>query len=457
MIINTNIPAINTLRKMNTNQKSITTNLEKLSSGSRINKAADDAAGLAISEKMRAQIRGLEQANRNIKDGISLVQVADSTMAEIQNLLQRVRELAVQAANDTNTDDDRKKIQSEIDQILSGINEIANQTQFNKISLLNGAYDKDGNLKNIESITNYVHNLTQTGGITDGYTINGKDYASAFVDFSNIQNADDAAHIIGKGIHFTCGTCDRAFSIKFVDYEPDNSNMEDYNRILEVDIRGLSNSTEIVNKVIETAYGEPFVYDPENNILPPNATRFVDHFSQLAADGSILRIYDNRDYMYSGREQFPTADRRGVFEPIVYQEPTEEDLFQKLILQTGGNQGQQLLIEIPNVTIQQLGIEKVSVNTQINANNAISQIDQAINKVSTARGVLGSYQNRLEHAYNYLSNSLENITSSESRIRDADVAKEMSNLRKQQILLQSSQAMLAESSQLTQGVLNFLR
>lgn len=460
MRIQHNGAALNSYRQQGIQGKFVSKSMEKLSSGMHINRAADDAAGLAISEKMRGQIRGLEKAQKNIKDGLSLVNVADAASAEVQEILQRTRELAVQSANDTNLLEDRLKIQQEIDQLITEIDRIANGTEFNTMSVLNGGYTSDNKQVDVPNLKDIVESLTETGGMTESYEISGVNYASASVDFSNLQDIDDVKELEGTGLHYTCGTCHRTFSIKFIEGTPNNDNMPDEHRVLEVDISDLENGEEVVKAILATAYGEEdFVYNPdESNMenLPGKSTNFVNHFSQLAAEGSTLHMYDYRPNQHDSKDTFPSADRRGVFEPIVYQGAEPEELFSFVKIQTGANEGQNLTLRLPNITTEQLNVERIFVTSQHLANNAIKQLDQAINKVSEARMHFGSYQNRLEHTYNNAAVTAENLASAESLLRDADIASEISKLEAKQIILQAAQAMGAQANQQMQGILELL-
>lgn len=432
--------------------------LNKLSSGYQINQAADDAAGLTISEKMRGQIRGLEQAAENIQDGISLVNVADSAMGIIQdpNLI-RLRELAIQSANDTNTDEDRQKIQTEVDAIIEGIRDIGNNTEFNGMKLLAGTLDKDNNNHNVfsGSLANYVQQVTTTGGVTDVYSYNGKDYASAIIDFSNINSAQDASKLDGKGVYYTCCTCNKAYSIKFVNGTPDTSRLNEENPVMEVDISSITNGTDLVDKIIETAYGQPgYVHDPANQTPPSTATSFVNHYSQLASDEAKIFIYDNREGY--NNEPWPMSGS-GVFELNVFGEPAvEPELFFHLKIQLGSNENQNLQISIPNVTVEYLKLDPLKMDTQAQANAALTKLDAVMAKVSKSRSIMGSYANRLEHAYNTASNTGENLTKAESNLRDADMANEITKLNKDQVLLQSSQSMMTQINQMSQSILEIL-
>ncbi|MGR7910330.1 flagellin N-terminal helical domain-containing protein [Lysinibacillus capsici] len=448
-----------TQNRYNQTNSEINKTLNKLSSGYKINQAADDAAGLTISEKMRAQIRGLNQAGENIQDGLSLINTADGALANMLDPnLQRLRELAVQASNDTLTDGDRQKVQQEVDQIIKGLSDIASNTEFNGMVLLAGTTDKNGNSITSGSLAQYVQQVTTSGGITDKYTYNSIDYASAIIDFSNINSASDVAKLNGEGVNYTCCTCNQAYSIKFVNGNPDTSRLNDSNPVMEVDVSTITNGTDLVNKIIETAYGQPgFVYNPtppNSNTLPNGATNFVKHFSQLASDGGKLYIYDFRPENYG--LNWP-SNGSGVFELNVFGEPgKEKDLFLHLDIQVGSNAGQSVKVSIPNVTVEQLNIDPLSVNSQENANSAITIIENAIKRVSSARSTIGAYQNMFEHAYNNVKNAEENLTKAESTLRDTDMAKETSKLKKDQVLLQSSQSMIAQINQMSQGILNIL-
>ncbi|HAG07336.1 MAG TPA: flagellin FliC [Peptococcaceae bacterium] len=273
MIINHNIMALNAWRGLSQTNSALSKSMEKLSSGLRINRAADDAAGLAISEKMRGQIRGLNQAIRNAQDGISLIQTAEGALNETHSILQRMRELAVQSANDTNTDADRAQIQAEVDQLLQEIDRIANTTEFNSKVLLDGSFSGSGN---------------------------------------------------------------------------------------------------------------------------------------------------------------------------------------GLLFHIGANSGQTLTLEINNMKASALSVNGLSVSTQANAEAAIATIQSAIDKVSNQRSALGAVQNRLEHTIANLGVASENLTAAESRIRDVDMAQEMMNFTRTQILVQAGTVMLAQANMAPQAVLRLL-
>lgn len=356
-------------------------------------------------------------------------------------------------------------VPGEVNQLMDGLDKIAFQTEFNTKALLSGRYDKNENEIASNSLKDYVTDVTSNGGITNKYTYsNGSDYSSAIIDFSNITSADGIKNLVGKGVHYTCCTCNKAYSIKFVDNTPDTSHLNDYNPVMEVDISSITSGTDLVNKIVETAYGESgFIYDPTINNggiptigthIPNNATSFVTHYSQITSDGAKLYIYDDRSYL--ANQTWPQGDK-GNFELSVYGEDSKEDLFLFLRIQSGSQAGQSITLKIPNLTVEQLRIDKVSVLTRNDSNACISMIDGAINCVSKARSAMGSYQNRLEHTYRNVASSKEKLSSAESRIRDVDMAKKVMNLTTHNILMQATQSMLLHAYSSPQNILQLLR
>jgi len=382
MRINNNIMALNTHRQYSINNNNSAKSTEKLSSGYRINRAGDDAAGLAISEKMRAQIRGLNMAAKNSNDAISLVQTAEGALTETHAILQRMRELAVQAASDTNDDAvDRTALDAEFQQLKDEIDDIANKTAFNGKKLLDGSFgsttsvasgsgialpDEDGNPQ-----TNGVVNIT-----FKGFTDNG------VIEFAAID-ADDE----GDGVAYQA-TYDG----------------------VTLDVANQAGA-----QTITLDFGKGRVVT-----ITTDDTAQIDGFSdtQLAFEvkGTTAKI------------------------------------------QTGANEGDELEISISSMKADALGIKgSVNIKTQTEASSAISTVTTAINTVSSQRAKLGALQNRLEHKINNLQTSAENLTAAESRIRDIDMAKEMTEFTKNNILVQASTAMLAQANQAPQNVLTLLR
>ncbi|MEH6940747.1 flagellin [Bacillus sp. JJ722] len=406
MRINHNISALNTYRQMGANQTAASKNMEKLSSGLNINRAGDDAAGLAISEKMRGQVRGLDMASKNAQDGISLIQTAEGALNETHSILQRMRELAVQAGNDTNTTQDREEMQKEINQLTSEINRIGNTTEFNTQKLLDGSKD---------TTTQAANAVAGVVGVKGEYSV-----ATGTAD-----------HTIG-GKTFTYSTTGDGVTT-----------FKDTDQLLAL----INKDTDLTS-----------TYD-----IKKNAAGDGIEFTQKVASGTAL----------TGA----TEDVAGV--TAVAAKPAVEAGVE-LKFQIGANENQSMSLEIADMRAEKLGItgtgdkftttatvnngtdstnveNALDVSNHANAANAVTVIQGAIDKVSTERSKLGANQNRLEHTINNLGTSSENLTAAESRIRDVDMAKEMMEMTKNNILQQAAQAMLAQANQQPQGVLQLLR
>jgi len=401
MIIQHNIPAMNSHRQLGINNSATGKNLEKLSSGFRINRAGDDAAGLAISEKMRGQIRGLCQATQNAQNGISLIQTAEGGLNETHAILQRMRELAVQSANGTYKDEvDRENIAKEVVALKSEIDRIASSTHYNGIQLLNGtmggtAMKTDTEVDNaltglgvsdLSINAGVVENLDATATITRT-TIDG-------TDFINVQIGDKSYTAAGT----TTGPVDLLDA--------------DGVTVGSITIAAGANGVASGLKLDATGTG-----------LSGVAGEKVAEGARSAIEGT-----------------------------------------SKLIFQIGanGSADQRVGLSVANMSSGTIGgsegvVNRIDVSTREDANNAIKVLDDAINMVSGTRADLGALQNRLEHTVNNLGVTRENLQNAEASIRDVDMAKEMMEFTKNNILVQASQAMLAQSNQLPQGVLQLLR
>ena len=368
MRINNNISALNTFRQLTNNTGAVNKSMEKLSSGLRINRAGDDAAGLAISEKMRAQIRGTEMASKNSQDAISLVQTAEGALTETHAILQRMNELAVQASSDTNEDTDRAALQAEFSQLKSEIDDIANETSFNNKKLLDGSVGSVVDTNTTNSDIFLVAGVTdvKAGGST-GTTYEFADTGSALT----ITRTDGVTGAIDTTTIAT--TADGSGTISVSDW-------------------GLS---------VELGPG----------------------YTAAGVDGTQITMGAS-----SG-----------------------------LTVQTGANSGETMTISIDSMKSADLGLTASAVNSLTDAQAAVTAVGTAINTVSTQRANLGAVQNRLEHKINNLNTSSENLTAAESRIRDVDMASEMVEFTKNNILVQASQAMLAQANAQPQGVLQLLQ
>jgi flagellin len=389
-----------------TNQKKST---EKLSSGYRINRAGDDAAGLAISEKMRGQIKGLNKASSNAQDGISLIQTAEGALTETHSIIQRMRELAVQSATDTNTDDDRTQIQNEINQLTQEVDRIANTTEFNTKKLLNG--DRKG----------AVSAKAGTGSVEGTFAA------------ANVRTQS-------TGLQFSmCGVTD-VIRIEFKTDMTTTTLSSLSDQVSITSIFGEHSHVAISNGKIEISQGAvfstlDFAIAPGNAGTPIEAS--ITGFDNIKA-GDVITI---------------TLGKAVQTEAAA----TGKDA---LRLQVGANAGQEVALGINDMGTSALKISKggsaLNVSTQDNASKAINAYDMAIQKVSTERAKMGAMQNRLEHTIANLDSAAENTQNSESRIRDTDMASEMVEFSKNNILAQAGQSMLAQANQSNQGVLSLL-
>ena len=385
MIINHNMNALNAHRNMGINNTAAGKSMEKLSSGLRINRAGDDAAGLAISEKMRGQIRGLTQASRNSADGISMIQTAEGALNETTNILQRMRELAVQASNDTNTTSDREEIQKEINALTEEVDRIANNTEFNTQKLLNGS--KSGEKGDLVR-----EKVDEKKGKFE-------------VTFRNVV-AGDKINIDGKQIEV-------------------------------IDPADLQNE---LNNLIGDKYTVNYTVGTKKLVLE----------QKTGTDKEKMSVKLN------GADAGATTAVKGVTERA--QELSEG----KVSVQVGANADQSMSIEIGDMRAQALNITNakgkgLSVESVEDANEAITAFDAALNAVSSQRANLGAVQNRLEYTISNLDNTAEKLTSAESTLRDVDMAKEMMEYSKNNILNQAAQAMISQANQQPQNVLQLLR
>lgn len=655
MRINNNIQALNAYRNLYQNQSATSKNLERLSSGMRINRAADDAAGLAISEKMRSQIRGLKQAERNSLDGISLMQTAEGAMTEVHSMLQRMRELAVQAANDTNTTSDRGAIQKEIDQLRLEIDSIAAKTEFNTRKLLDGSSAVDTqyitgemektNIKGVPVVTDpsmatgryqigiegtpeIIYKLNQPGaGVSSGdvieiplivkdtkldstnaagvskvttstanagsytvkidnktatatpgpddtnvtnlattlgkdvlpgeYTINVKNYDGTalpnptfdieivgpdgtVIDTKTGENTTTTSFVFGSGdteinlttlnvagngtVKFSANTSadvsidgGAPTTVTFTDNTLKSTTVDGLK--IDLDVTKIANGTttvDVTDTESQLAFGEYSivvtgqqfdsqgrpsatieVFDPDgfsigklaSLIGTPNGGKqtigtesgksvIIDTSKITQAGTAKVQIEAKVEVSVSlvsedGTTTTPITFPKEIttangklthgglemeFGANIKQGASQFDLTNKaLAFQIGANTNQNVMIDVPQLSTVKLGIDEINVLNHEDANMAIFKLDKAINDISSTRAKLGATQNRLEHTINNLQVTHENLSSAESRIRDADMALEMTEFTKNNILNQAAQAMLAQANQLPQGVLQLLQ
>ncbi len=450
MRINHNIAALNTHRQLTGNNAAAGKSLEKLSSGLRINRAGDDAAGLAISEKMRGQIRGLDMAAKNSQDGISLIQTAEGALNETHSILQRMRELAVQSANDTNTATDRSEIQKEISQLVDEIDRIGNNTEFNTKKLLNGGASVAATVTGAAA-----SQVTVNGGTADtkvGGTVTITAFTAATADTSSATTATFA----DKNVTMAAGS---AITINGVSFTFDTSHTVQ-NVLDTINNAGIGveashtdgagivfTSTTVGSKSNLTISGLAGGFAGAGTITEgADATVTLTGTPSYTADGNKITIQSGDA---KGLE-FSVSGASGAATISVTSNGG-------LNMHIGANENQNMYVSIGDMRSAALGINNIDVTDKTSANKAITTIQKAIETVSGERAKLGAFQNRLEHTINNLGTSSENLTAAESRIRDVDMAKQMMAFTKDNILTQAAQAMLAQANQQPQGVLQLLR
>jgi flagellin len=451
MIIQHNISAMNANRQLGITQGNLQKSTEKLSSGYRINRAGDDAAGLAISEKMRGQIRGLSQASTNSEDGISLVQTAEGALQETQNIIQRMRELAVQSANDTNTDDDRTQIQKEITQLTNEVDRIATTSEFNTKKLLDGSQRgtvtaQDGNAS-VEG--------TFTNGMASVGTIKTSD--AKVVGINDVIRITIQADVTDATLQLTPLRTTKASDCVGNQDPTLYATIESLNGTVD------TNAVTISEGGIKIATA---LADPTNLSSYPKITAAIA--GNPFAGNSDLTI------SFQGVDKLKAGDVITIsLQSCTAADPTIGDK-ESLRLQVGANAGQEINLSINSMKAKDLGIVRLTgsvspgstenvngqaldVSTQSKASLAIEAYDSALQKVSTERAKLGAVQNRLEHTIANLDTSEENLQSAESRIRDVDMADEMTSYSKSNILQQAGTSMLAQANQSNQTVLSLLQ
>ncbi len=536
MIINHNLLAMNSHRQLGITAGALSKSTEKMSSGLRINRAGDDAAGLAISEKMRGQIRGLNQASRNAQDGISMIQTAEGALTEVHDILGRIRELANQSANGTYTTEDRQNLQDEVTQLTSEIDRIGNTTDFNTMKLLNGNLKATGGASVgldtttgafVADLTTAEINVADIAGaevasadfIEEEITVDG---VTIDIDWSSLTSDEKAiiynlkgsatydtweqgANLIiekineaidEKGANIEHVTGYVKSSGEFV-IESGSEGSESYLKIGDTGVIGKLfgssaksgvASAVFTGIVIADAAMDMYVDDTlirvsiaqklndERTIegvaelLQQDINDNIENYNSLMGktqgeDGFINDI--NVSVVDGGRLAVASEDGALRFVDLkggdvainlgLNEAQTEAAGNGGMVLQIGANRSQTIQFGINDMRTASLGMTTVNISTQSQASTSLSKIDAAIQSVSGQRSELGAVQNRLEHTVTNVNTTSENLQASESRIRDVDMAKEMMEFTKSNILQQAAQAMLAQANQVPQGVLQLLR
>lgn len=541
MIINHNINALNTYRQLSNSSSAGSKSMERLSSGLRINKAADDAAGLAISEKMRAQIRGLDQAKRNAQDGVSMIQTAEGAMDTQASILQRMRELAVQASNSTSTAQDKQNIQEEMNQLIDEVDRIAKTTEFNNIKLINGdvsqtskfASTSGGDVASVLAASNSTTGEA-TVTVANSGTAVGAGGTGALWSTTQLSN-----YTTGSAVALTGAAADSAVKLTDLGDASSSFGLEIGDEITVSAVAGgeIKNVTYTVTAesdlddlmaTIRNAIGAKDV-TIAGGVETTNGADGLDGIAN-AAGGLLIEGEAGAQYAISSlsitassstgtaRTTFNDSINSGVNDGLKENQvaANEGDVMaeidadgsgatankgdsvvavranatiyasnltltfddeitaagststikvgsrdQSAQIQIGANEGQQLNISIDSMTAESLGLRKDNVNLSVmtanSASESITKINDAINTVSSQRAKLGAMQNRLEYTNTSLASTAENMTAAESRIRDVDMAQEMMQFTKNNILAQAAQSMLAQANQQPQQVLQLLR
>ena len=523
MVVQHNMQAANANRMLNITTGAQSKSTEKLSSGYRINRAADDAAGLTISEKMRKQIRGLDQASTNAQDGVSSVQTAEGALTEVHSMLQRMNELAVQASNGTNSEDDRQAIQDEISQLTTEIDRVAETTKFNEIYLLKG--DKSGTTKtntlaahdaglagklseSVDGKTTFTADALKVGssvkiagteykivGSADAtdYT-DAKTYNDAPVDGDKIIRGDQTYTYDGTDWKDEAGVTQANFKAVAGDTlvskagktttimgdgvaahtASDRTSVEAKVKAIAANGKVKINGTEYTVGTTTKADGSAYTADDiaalvkEGDLVEAGTDKFfvlpadAKNENEISLNDAYAKMADELGKASSiGADKAATVKNNGdgTFEITQCTVNVKKSLSFSLHVGADADATNKINVNIEAMSAAGLGIKGLSVkdDSGVAATYAIDAIADAVAKVSSQRSALGAVQNRLEHTIDNLDNVVENTTSAESRIRDTDMAEEMVNYSKNNILAQAGQSMLAQANQSTQGVLSLLQ
>ena len=488
MVVQHNMQAMNSNRMLNITTSAQAKSTEKLSSGYKINRAADDAAGLSISEKMRKQIRGLTQASANAQDGISAVQTAEGALTEVQDMLQRMNELSVKAANGTMSESDRTAVQNEIDQLTTEIDRVAETTKFNETYLLKG--DKDANKQYTYKYASIVAGKKVTGTATMSKdTATGITATVTAGDVKGDKLQEEQNEVLkalrDQGIKITTATDkdtnndptwtlelsgsaadkytvvqDGTTKTKFTVKDQDGNALAEINAAIDTALTKGSNKTAsatIVATDVKAAQSEDAkakYYDKDGNAISANAlSKYVS--ATKAAGGTItVEAKSGAPKVYDALGKETTLDVAN----ITALDDLTGSLSLSLHVGADATRNNQITVNIEPMSAKGLGVNglKVDGDDDSNALGAIDTIKEALQKVSDQRSALGAVQNRLEHTINNLDNVVENTTSAESAIRDTDIADEMVKYSNNNILQQAGTSMLSQANQSNQLALSLL-
>lgn len=515
MRINTNISAIITNNQLAKVQGNLEKSLERLSSGYKINHASDDPAGMAISQKMRSQIRGLDQASNNAADGVSVIQTAEGAITEIQSMLARMKELSVQAANDVNSDEEREAIQLEVDTLNDEIDRIAGDTEFNSQTLINGnlerrVYSDVSGVSQLECTSNitadnYGLNITQDArqavingsAITEAGFVSGKvpatmageieinGYGVSVVEgddintvITNLMSATDK--VGGKVILTDTPTVTSGLDASMAGYTAVSTYTQNTSALVFM-TNGYGSTEKLEIKCSNTALASALgiaAAATDDGItsegLDVQAQFLLDASSErvgfsdtakISTTGTKVTVQDLGSKTFTidvpGNVAGTVFNDTGVTATVttagsksITQEVTDTGIMR---VHVGANENQIIELDIPEISAYKIGLEGINVMTQENASKAIAAVDEALAKVSAIRSKLGSFENRIEHTTSNLTVSEENLTAALSRIVDTDMAEEMTTYTEQNVLSQAANSMLAQANARPESVLQLLQ
>ena len=437
MVVKNNMSALSTLNTLNKNTKALSKSLQKVSSGMKINSAADDASGYAISERMRVQIRSLDQANSNAQNGGSMMKVAEGAVSSTVEILKTLKEKAVNAANDTNTDADRQTIQKELDQSIDQINDNANVT-------FNGQYLVDGS-KNSKTDVTCTALTNQSLAETTASSTKLTDLKARNNDSLNIQSTDTiTVSWVKDGKTYTASTKvgDKTLSAAL-------NAMKDGTQTLSTDISLSAGKTSFI--AVDGSGNSVYTASGESSITVTSKGTGVD--GQIS--GFTISITDN-----TGAVRKSANAALDAFDETLRAQNASVD--NSINLQIGTKANQTIKVGLTDMKAQALGLQgknndTIQVSNQEQANAAINVLDAAIQKALDQQTTIGAVQSRLEYTQSNLTTASENVTAAESTIRDADMAKEMTEYTKNNVLMQAAQSMLAQANQSSSNVLSLLQ
>ena len=437
MVVKNNMSALSTLNTLNKNTKALSKSLQKVSSGMKINSAADDASGYAISERMRVQIRSLDQANSNAQNGGSMMKVAEGAVSSTVEILKTLKEKAVNAANDTNTDADRQTIQKELDQSIDQINDNANVT-------FNGQYLVDGSKNSKTTVTcTALTNQSLAEDTASSTALTGLKARNG--DSLNIQATDTVTvSWVKDGKTYTAST-----KVGSLTLDGALKAMKDGNQELSKDISLSAGKTSFI--AVDGSGNSVYTASGESSISITSKGTGIE--GQIS--GFTISITDN-----TGAVRKSANAALDAFDETLRAQNASED--NSINLQIGTKANQTIKVGLTDMKAQALGLQgknndTLQVGNQEQANAAINVLDAAIQKALDQQTTIGAVQSRLEYTQSNLTTASENVTAAESTIRDADMAKEMTEYTKNNVLMQAAQSMLAQANQSSSNVLSLLQ